>query len=214
MGSVTAWLVEWVTHAIHAAGYQAVVGLMTLESACIPLPSEIIMPFSGFLVAKGAFSLHATAFAGAAGCAVGSAIAWAVGYWGGRPFIERYGRFVLIRAHEIERADRWFQRYGYRAVFTARLLPIIRTFISLPAGIAHMPFWPFLLLSFVGSVPWCYFLTYVGFVLGEHWHSIAKYMHIADAMVGLGIVGLVTYGIVRRRKNRRAAEAVENEAIP
>ncbi|MGC8784790.1 MAG: DedA family protein [Armatimonadota bacterium] len=180
-------IAEWVISVISSMGYPGIVLLMAIESACIPLPSEIIMPFSGYLVYTGRFDLHAASIAGALGCAVGSAAAYWVGIWGGRPFLERYGRYVLIRRKDLDAADRFFERWGMWAVFIARLLPIIRTFISLPAGISRMPFIPFLALSFVGSVPWCYLLAYVGKVLGENWQSIRNYFHGADMVVGIAL---------------------------
>ncbi|MDH7571675.1 MAG: DedA family protein, partial [Armatimonadota bacterium] len=135
---------EWVTGVISSMGYVGIAGLMAIESACIPVPSEVIMPFAGYLVSTGRFDLWWASFAGAAGCAIGSAAAYGVGAWGGRPFLEKYGRYFLIRRKDIEMADRFFERWGMWAAFISRLLPIIRTFISLPAGIARMPFIPFL----------------------------------------------------------------------
>ncbi len=182
-------IVAWVINVISAMGYPGVVALMALESACIPLPSEVIMPFSGYLVFKGQFGLNAAALAGALGCAVGSAVAYAVGAWGGRPFLEKYGRFMLIRRKDLDTADRFFQRWGMGAVFISRLLPVVRTFISLPAGISRMPFVPFITLSFLGSVPWCYLLAYIGQKLGENWESIRRYFHGADIVI-VGVCGV------------------------
>ncbi len=180
-------IAEWTAAVISGMGYPGIALLMAIESACIPLPSEVIMPFAGYLVYKGQFTVMGAGIAGGIGCALGSAIAYAVGIWGGRPFIERYGRYVLIRRKDLDMADRFFQRWGMWAVFISRLLPVIRTFISLPAGISRMPFWPFLILSFVGSVPWCYALAYVGKVLGENWQNIRNYFHGADAVIGVFI---------------------------
>ena len=185
----------WITGVISAMGYGGIVLLMGIESACIPLPSEVIMPFAGYLVHLGRFNLHLASLAGALGCAVGSTVAYVVGYWGGRPAVERYGKYILMRREEFEKADRWFNKNGDWMVFVSRLLPIIRTFISLPAGIARMNFPRFLAYSFVGSVPWCYFLTYVGLVLGRNWPVIGKYFHRADvvilALLALGVVYLL-----------------------
>jgi len=174
----------WVADVIRSMSYAGIALLMAIESACIPLPSELIMPFSGYLVSTGDFDLHSASIAGAVGCAIGSAVAYWVGVWGGRPFLERYGRYVLIRRKDLDMADRFFERWGMWAVFISRLLPVIRTFISLPAGISRMPFMPFLILSFAGSVPWCYLLTYVGKVLGENWQNIRHYFHGADLLIG------------------------------
>lgn len=179
---------QWVAGVIQSMGYPGIVLLMAIESACIPLPSEVIMPFAGYLVWQGKMDLHLASFAGAMGCAVGSALAYWVGIWGGRPFVERYGKYLLIRRRDLDWADRWFARYGDAAIFFSRLLPVIRTFISLPAGIARMPFWRFLVLSFLGSIPWCYLLAWVGLQLGEHWRDIRRYFHGADLVIGVLLV--------------------------
>ncbi|MCC6445319.1 MAG: DedA family protein [Armatimonadetes bacterium] len=173
---------------------------MAIESACIPLPSEVIMPFSGYLVHLGVFDIHLASLAGALGCAVGSAVAYWVGIWGGRPFIEKYGRYVLIRSHDLDRADAWFARWGDWAVFISRLLPVIRTFISLPAGIARMNFPRFLVYSFLGSVPWCYLLTWVGRELGANWQSIKSYFHGADIVIGAVILAAFLFWLYHHLK--------------
>lgn len=197
-------IIEWVVGVIGALGYSGVVGLMTIESACIPLPSEIIMPFSGFLVARGVFNLHWASLAGALGCLIGSLIAYTVGYYGGRPLVQRYGRYVLVGEHEFATVDRWFARWGQWTVFISRLMPVVRTFISLPAGIARMNLPLFALYSFVGSVPWCYLLTYIGFVLGANWRRISPYMHRLDAVVIGGVVLLVAWWLTRRLRALKA----------
>lgn len=188
MEAVLKPIAHWVMTQIEAMGYVGVAALMAIESACIPLPSEIIMPFSGYLVSIGKLNLHGVSLAGAVGCAVGSAVAYYAGMLGGRPFVEKYGRYVLIRARDIDKADKWFTRHGEATVFVSRLLPVIRTFISFPAGVARMNFLRFIVYSFVGSVPWCYFLAYVGKVLGDNWQSIRTYFHGADVIVGVFIL--------------------------
>src|SRR3989449_2366262 len=150
---------------ISALGYSGIVLLMAIESACIPLPSEIIMPFAGSLVYKGEFNLWAVGIAGAVGCVLGSLIAYWVGMYGGRPLIEKYGRYVLISKHDLDLADRWFGSYGEVIVFASRLLPVIRTFIAFPAGVARMNLTRFLAYTFLGSLPWCLGLAYVGLKL-------------------------------------------------
>lgn len=200
-------IAEWVIAVISTMGYPGIVLLMAIESACVPLPSEIIMPFSGYLVYTGRFDLHAASLAGAIGCAVGSAVAYWAGVWGGRPFLEKYGRYLLIRRKDLDAADRFFERWGMWAVFIARLLPIIRTFISLPAGISRMPFVPFLILSFVGSVPWCYLLAYVGKVLGQNWTTIRNYFHGADLLIGIVLVAGFAFWLWHHLK----PEPVESE---
>lgn len=194
----------WTTETISLLGYGGIVALMAIESACIPLPSEIIMPFAGYLVHLGEFNLHIASLAGAIGCVVGSFVAYVVGYWGGRPAVERYGKYIFMRREEFEKADRWFNDNGDWIVFVSRLLPIIRTFISLPAGIARMNLPRFLIYSFLGSVPWCYFLTYVGLVLGRNWNTIGKYFHQADIVILAAIAAAVIYALVRQRRRRRA----------
>ncbi len=145
-------LASWIITAISAAGYGGVLALMAIESACIPLPSEVIMPFAGYLASTGRFTLWAAALAGAVGCNVGSTIAYYVGAWGGRQAVERWGRFVLLEPADLDRAERFFHRFGGPAVFIARILPVVRTFIALPAGIARMRQLPFQIYTFVGSL--------------------------------------------------------------
>ena len=174
---------------ISQMGYLGIILTMGIESACIPLPSEIIMPFSGYLVFAGRFSLIGVSVAGAFGCVVGSVVAYWVGIWGGRPFIQKYGKYVLISHKDLATADRFFEKYGDWAIFFSRLLPIIRTFISLPAGIARMNFFKFVIYTFLGSLPWCLMLAYVGKVLGANWEGIRVYFHKADIFIGI-IVGL------------------------
>ncbi len=188
MESILKPVAEWTVGQISALGYPGVVVLMAIESACIPLPSEIIMPFSGYLVFRKVFNLHWAALSGALGCALGSAVAYYVGAFGGRPLVERYGRYVLIRSRDIDRADRWFSAYGEATVFVSRLLPVIRTFISFPAGVSRMNFARFLVYSFAGSVPWCYLLTYVGMVLGQNWQSVRSYFRGADVVICVVLV--------------------------
>ncbi len=177
-------LFEWVMRTIESGGYTAILLLMALESACIPIPSEVIMPFAGYLVFKGSMGLHGAALAGAFGCALGSTVAYVAGYYGGRPFVERYGRYILLRHKDLDAADRFFAKHGEATVFFSRLLPVIRTFISLPAGISRMPFGRFLLYSFIGSVPWCYLFTWIGMKLGENWQTIRGWFHGADLVIG------------------------------
>jgi len=164
-------------------GYAGIVLLMGIESACIPLPSEVIMPFSGYLVHRGEFSLWGVALAGAGGCVLGSLVAHSLGAYGGRSVIYKYGRYVLISHRDLAVADRWFARHGGVTVFIGRLLPIIRTFIALPAGISRMPLLPFVIYTFIGSLIWCYGLAWVGFELGENWGTLGRYFHRFDAAI-------------------------------
>jgi membrane protein DedA with SNARE-associated domain len=166
-------------------GYLGVVLMMSIESACIPLPSEVIMPFAGYLTVSSPsrFSLIGVAVAGAVGCVLGSIAAYYAGTWGGRPFAERYGRYILVRKKDLDTADRWFAKYGNAAIFISRLLPVIRTFISFPAGVARMSFPTFVIYTFLGSLPWCYALAYVGRVLGKNWGNIRGYFHNIDVVI-------------------------------
>jgi len=204
----------WVMHQISSFGYVGVVFLMAIESACIPLPSEIIMPFAGslttVLVVEGVthaarFNLVLVGLAGALGCLVGSVVAYWIGVWGGRPFVERYGKYVLISHHDLDTADRFFKKYGQAAIFISRLLPVVRTFISLPAGISRMNFGRFCLYSFLGSVPWCLALAWVGRILGQNWKAIDVYFRKGDIVIGILIlagIGLFLYRHLRRQKPR------------
>jgi membrane protein DedA with SNARE-associated domain len=175
-----------------STGYSGIAILMAIESACIPLPSELIMPFAGYLVFEGTMKLVWVATAGAIGCNLGSLIAYEIGYHGGRPLVERYGAYILLSRRELDWAERFFARRGDAAVFVARLLPIVRTFIALPAGVARMPRGKFHIYTFLGSWPWCFVLAYFGMKLGENWRTMGKYFHQFDAVIG----GLLLVGIV------------------
>ena len=191
---------------ISSTGYAGVVALMAIESACIPLPSEVIMPFSGYLVLTGRFKLLWVAIAGALGCNVGSAIAYYVGALGGRPLAERYGRYLLVSRLDLDRADRWFARYGDGTVFFARLLPVIRTFIALPAGIARMNFLRFNIYTFAGSLPWCLVLAYAGVRLGARWEILRDYFHRFDALIGVLLLAALVWFVYTHWANRVSAE--------
>jgi len=196
-------LAEFIKNGISSMGYLGVIWMMAVESACIPFPSEIIMPFSGYLVYTGQFNLHAVAFAGALGNLLGSIAAYAVGYYGGRPFLQRFGRYIFIKEHELAVADRYFERYGPATVFFTRMMPFVRTYISLPAGISRMRFGPFCVLTFVGALPWCYLLTYAGVALGENWQHIKRYTHYLDWLVVLALLALIAIWAVRRLRKAR-----------
>jgi membrane protein DedA with SNARE-associated domain len=190
---------------ISGSGYPGIVLLMAIESACIPLPSEVIMPFSGYLVSTGRFGLWAVAVAGAVGCNLGSLVAYYLGAWGGRPLVERYGRYVLVSRHELVVADHFFARWGEWAVFIARLLPVVRTFIALPAGISRMNVWRFHLYTFLGSLPWCLALAYAGMKLGPRYTILREYFHRFDTLLGLLIIAAVAWFVYERWKNRLRA---------
>jgi len=174
-------------------GYWGVFIGMTLESACIPLPSEVIMPFAGFAVYQGKLTLLGITVVGALGNLLGSLIAYFIGLKGGRPLLEKYGKYILIRPSKLDLADEWFKKYGPEAVFIGRLLPGIRTFISLPAGIARMDLKKFITYTFLGSLPWTFVLGYLGVQLGAKWDIIRGYFHILDIIVIIGLIGSLVY---------------------
>lgn len=203
--AVLAGFAIWV---ISTGGYVGIVLLMAIESACIPLPSEIIMPFAGYLVYKGQMNLYLAATAGAIGCNLGSIIAYEVGKRGGRPLLLRYGKWVLIGEGEIEAADRFFARFGNMAVLIGRLLPAIRSFIAFPAGVARMPLVPFHIYTFVGSWPWCFGLAWLGMVLGEKWDSdprVKAAFHSADALIGVLLAAGAVWFVWHRMRGAKRA---------
>ncbi len=208
--NLIAVLGEFIIHVISSMGYFGVMLLMAIESACIPLPSEIIMPFSGYLAYTGRFQLFWVATWGAIGCNVGSVLAYEVGYFGGRPLVNRWGRYILLNHHDLDRAERFFRRFGDITVLAARLMPVIRTFIALPAGIAKMPRLRFHVYTFVGSWPWCFVLAYVGMKLGEKWETdprLKTWLHRFDAVIVIGLLVLIVLFVYSHWKNRVRAEA-------
>jgi membrane protein DedA with SNARE-associated domain len=185
--------------------WPGVVAMMAIESAAIPLPSEIIMPLAGWMLVKerglGVPWLLLAAFCGALGNLLGSLLGYYVGAWGGRPLVRRYGRYLLISHHDLDLAERWFDRHGKWTVFFSRLLPVVRTFISVPAGVARMPIWQFSAYTFAGSFPWSLGLAWAGFLLGENWERIRDWMRPADipiVVIALLLIGLYVYRHVRR----------------
>ena len=193
---------------ISTLGYSGVVLLMAIESACIPLPSEIIMPFSGYLVSTGELNLWGVAVAGAVGCVLGSLVAYWIGMYGGRPFIEKSGRYILLSRHDLDIADRWFAKHGEIIVFVSRLLPAIRTFIAFPAGVARMNLTRFVIYTFAGSLPWCLGLAYVGQKLGEQWDkddTLKTWFHRFDFLIGIAGALFIIWWVWRHIKHSRPA---------
>lgn len=197
---------------ISSTGYLGIVIMMAIESACIPLPSEIIMPFSGYLVYTGRFSsLWLVATLGAIGCNVGSILAYEIGYFGGRPLVNRWGRYILLNQRDLDISEKFFRKYGDITVFVSRLLPVIRTFIALPAGIARMPRFRFHVYTFLGSWPWCYMLAYIGLKLGERWNSdprVRMWFHRFDVVIGGLLLLGVAYFVWSHWQHRTKAAAV------
>lgn len=195
---------------ISAVGYAGVFILMALESAAIPIPSEVIMTFSGYLAYQGKFDLILISIVGAAGCMAGSVVSYYVGLWGGRPFIDKYGKYFFMNHHHLDIAEDWFRKYGDKAVFFSRLLPVVRTFISLPAGMGRYDLRKLIIFSFVGSIPWCFALAYVGFWLGPHWKRIIAVFNGLDVVIVLSIVFLAVY-FRKKQKTPQVQGAVEIE---
>lgn len=198
---ILATLAGFTIWVISSGGYLGIVALMAIESACIPLPSEIIMPFAGYLVYKGEMNLYLAATAGAIGCNVGSIAAYELGRRGGRPILLKYGKWLLIGEGEIDAADRFFARWGNAAVLIGRLLPAIRSFIAFPAGVARMKLVPFHIYTFVGSWPWCFGLAWLGMVLGEKWDKdprVKAAFHSADLLIGVLLVATAIWFVWHR----------------
>jgi len=199
---ILAVLFVFIKSVIAVTGYGGLAILMAIESACIPLPSELIMPFAGYLVYEGSMKLVWAATAGAIGCNLGSLVAYEIGFYGGRPLVEKYGRWILLSRRELDMADRFFARWGYLAVFIARLLPVIRTFIALPAGVARMPRGRFHIYTFLGSWPWCFMLAWLGMKLGQNWRDLGKYFHQFDTVIALVLVVAVIWFAWTHWQNR------------
>ncbi len=201
LDTILAGLINWIEHVITAMGPSGIALLMAIESCNIPLPSEAVLPFAGYLVSKGEMGFHVAAFAGAIGCVIGSIPSYYIGYFGGRTFVEKYGKYFLVSKKDLEDADRWVEKYGDWAFFLCRMLPVIRTFISLPAGILRARKRVFFLLTFLGSLVWSYVLVYVGVKLGEHLDKLKSIWHKFDAVIILVCVVLGVIYIYKHLKH-------------
>jgi membrane protein DedA with SNARE-associated domain len=210
--SVTDGLVDFAVRVIDDLGLPGIFVLMLFESACIPIPSEATFLFAGFNVYNGEYSLLAVVATGVTANVVGSWLAYAVGYFGRTDLLERHGRKLHIKPSHLQWADRWFERYGSAAVFFSRMLPIIRTFISLPAGVARMPFWRFTVLTVLGCIPWIFMLTFVGKQAGSKWEDWKDHLHYVDYAVAAAIVVGVLYLMVRWRRGRRSGSPAADAA--
>ena len=205
-----AWLESFLQTLVTDFGLVAIFVTMTLESACIPIPSEIVVPFGGFLASQGHFALWQVVLVATLANLAGSLIAYAAGRYGGRVFILRYGRYVFISAHHLEAAERWFERRGEITVFLTRMMPAVRTFISVPAGIARMDIKRFVLYSFLGALPWNFALALLGYLFGENWERLQGYFHDYNLILWALLAGLVALGVAawwwRGRRARAARE--------
>lgn len=193
-------LSQFIMHTESVLGYPGIVLLMGIESCCIPLPSEVIMPFAGYLSSIGRFDIWLVSLAGALGCVVGSIPAYYLGMYGGRPLIMKYGRYVLMSPHDLQIADLWFERHGEITVFIARLLPVIRTFIAFPAGVNRMNMRKFIIYTFLGSFPWCLMLAYVGVKVGQNIEVLKPWFHKFDALIGVVLLVGIGFYLYRHLK--------------
>ncbi|HEY4032809.1 MAG TPA: DedA family protein [Ktedonobacteraceae bacterium] len=216
LSHLTDSLTQLITNLYAMTGLFGIVLAMAIESCCIPLPSEIVMPLAGIMIARGTIlqgmnpllAIFLVALSGAIGCLIGSIVAYGIGYKGGRPLMLKYGRYVLISQHDADKADAFFQRWGSVTAFFSRLLPVVRTYISLPAGIAKMPFIRFCIYSFLGSLPWCFVLAYAGFALGNQVSKLGSILHGLDVVILIVLVILVALYIWRHIRNDRKARAI------
>ncbi len=204
--------------AVAAGGYFGILVLMGIGCACVPIPSEVVMLAAGSLAARAEMSFWGAVVAGTVGCTLGSILAYWVGYYGGRPLVQRYRKYLLMSARDLSRADSWFERYGDATVFFSRNLPIIRAFISVPAGVARMPFLRFCLYTFLGSIPWCLGLTYVGYRTGRNWDRVTQFMHDFDVVIlvagGLLLIAWVWRHIKHLREEAATGEEAASNAEP
>jgi membrane protein DedA with SNARE-associated domain len=214
MAGIEAHILDFIKNLLGAVGYPGVFLLMTIEGFGIPIPSELTMPFSGFLASAAGgskFSLPVVAAVGAAGEITGGIIAYALGYFGGRPVLIRYGRLVLLSPAELERGEIWFGKYGDWVVLVTRLLPAIRSFIALPAGVVRMPFWRFLIFGALGSIIWATALALIGHALGQHWESVSAGIRKYDVLIVVVVIALIALAVWKRVTAGRGHEPSEPE---
>jgi uncharacterized protein (TIGR03382 family) len=198
------WAIELIKQFIELGSYGGIFLLMALESMCFPIPSEIVLPFGGWLAYDGKLDWIIVSLAGTAGCVFGSALAYWAGMKGGRAFVCRYGKYVLLNEGHLDSTERWFKKYGPSMIFLTRVMPIVRTFISLPAGMARMDFKKFIILTTIGSLIWCFALTYIGYALGANWQTIEVWFRQADVLILVAFVVLAVWWLLRRRKRLKA----------
>lgn len=211
LDALDAYVLPFLDSIYGALGYLGVVLAMAIESAAIPLPSELILPFAGWAVSRGTiepltglpWTYAGAVIAGVVGNTIGSLIAYAIGAYGGRPLLVRYGKYVLISAHDVDLAERWFARFGDATVFFSRMLPVVRTFISIPAGIARMPLWRFVLFSVLGAIPWVMLLVWGGVALGDHWLELKHQLKGLDYLVVGGLLLLIGLFLWRHLRSEK-----------
>jgi membrane protein DedA with SNARE-associated domain len=204
-------VMQFIQGVVASLHYVGVALLMAIESANVPLPSEMILTYAGYLVYQGKMNIHLAALAGAIGCVLGSVPCYWLGQWGGRPFIRKYGKWILVSEHDLEKAAAWTRKYGDLAFFLCRMLPIVRTFISTPAGVLHARFWPFVILTFLGSLIWSYFLVWIGMVFGENIEAFKHLWHKFDAAIALLVVVLGIWYVWKHVKHFRNGDKISNE---
>jgi len=207
MAGIIEWGIDVVSVIITALGYPGIIFLMALESACMPVPSEIVMPLAGSLIPSGAFDLIGLTIAGTIGNLIGSVIAYWVGLKAGRAFVLRYGRYVLLRKSHLDLAESWFKKYGEATTFFSRLLPVVRTFISLPAGMAKMNFKKFVLFTTLGSIPWNFALAYVGLQLGQNWQTVRTWFATFDIVIVIAAIAVIAFLLFSHYRNIRKTKA-------
>ncbi len=198
--SIVETIRDFIVTTIEQLGYVGVFGAMGLESAGVPLPSEVIMPFAGYVAWQGKLTLVGVTIAGTLGCLAGALVLYAVGAYGGRPLLDRYGKYVFIRKSELDRADRWFAQHGEITVLVSRMLPVVRSFFSLPAGMTHMNITRFSLYTTLGSFVWCLALAYIGVLLGPRWSHVVRLFRYLNIAVVIGVVVLICYLIYNRKR--------------
>ncbi len=200
------WAIELIKQIIQFGGYGGIFLLMALESMCFPIPSEIILTFGGWLAYDGNMDWVLVALVGSAGCIVGSTLAYWAGMKGGRAFVCKYGKYLLLNEGHLDSTERWFKKYGTMMIFLTRVMPIVRTFISLPAGMARMDFKKFIVLTSIGSIIWCFALTYVGYALGPNWQTIEDWFRQADILILVGAAAVLVWWLLGRKKRQKAKE--------
>jgi membrane protein DedA with SNARE-associated domain len=206
-------MADFIKDFILALGYPGIVFLMGLESMVLPIPSEVVMPFAGWLAFEGEMNWIIASIAGTIGCTLGSLVAYYIGYYGGRPLILRYGKYVLLQEKHLDSVERWFKKYGTSTVFFTRLLPVLRTFISIPAGIARMNVVTFTILTTIGSAIWCFLLTYAGYILGPEWESIIAFFEPFEVLIIVAAVVLVVYYFFYYRKRNAKNESADEAQL-